>query len=82
MSELVHHGFSESNEEAKHDDDPEDEDDDARNRLILFDVLDHVNLRLKTQCLKLRLSRNIPCLPKNVTLTAELFIRSGFLPFW
>ena len=78
MSELVHHGFSESNEEAKHDDDPEDEDDDARNRLILFDVLDHVNLRLKTQCLKLRLSRNIPRLPKSVTHETEKLFLLGF----
>jgi hypothetical protein len=43
----VHHGFSESNEEAKHDDDPEDENDDARNRLVLFDILNHVHLRLQ-----------------------------------
>jgi len=50
----VHHGFSESNEEAKHDDDPEDEDDDARDRLILFDILNHVDLRLYHEMLKIR----------------------------
>ena len=43
----MHHGVPECDEEAEHDDDPQDENDDARNRLVFFHVFYHVNLGLK-----------------------------------
>ena len=58
---FVHHSFSECNKEAEHDNNSKDENDDARNRLIFFNILNNFFWKLLN-------------FPKNVVIFIFFFI--------